>query len=126
MSLPLTTLRGMQKAYADPTHIQRRVNKKLDSQFGVISRKQALALGISRTEIETKLKKEIWVPVLPGIYKVGGSPATREQRLMAAVLWAGDGAVVSHRSAADPGDWRVTSMESSRSFAPKTSVLLPA
>lgn len=81
-------------------HVQRRINKRLNAQFGAISRDQALSAGSTRTEIETRLRKEIWQPALPGIYKVGGSPATPEQRLMAAVLWAGDGAVIAYRSAA--------------------------
>ena len=88
----------MQKPKGRAVQVQRRINRKLDRQFGVISRKQALAAGLTRTQIQTKLRKEIWKMVLPGIYKVGGSPATREQKLMAAILWAGDGAVVSHRS----------------------------
>ncbi len=38
---------------------------------------------------------------LPGVYAVVGAPRGREQRLMAALLWAGEGASISHRSAAE-------------------------
>ncbi len=37
--------------------------------------------------------------VLPGVYAFAGVPPTDRQRLMAACLWAGDGAVASHRAA---------------------------
>ena len=100
MSQPIVTLSCMRQSGGSTNQVQRSVNKRLDAQFGVISRKQALAAGLSRSEIETKLRKELWTAVAPAVYKVGGSPTTREQRFMAAILWAGDGAVVSHRSAA--------------------------
>ena len=38
--------------------------------------------------------------VLPGVFKINGTPRTWEQDAMAATLWAGEGAAVSHRAAA--------------------------
>jgi hypothetical protein len=41
-----------------------------------------------------------WVSVFPGVYRAASTPESWHQKLMAACLWAGDGAVVSHRTAA--------------------------
>ena len=38
--------------------------------------------------------------VHPTVYRVGGAPTSWEQRILAACLWAGEGAVASHRCAA--------------------------
>ena len=69
-------------------------------QYAVLSRAQARASGLSDHQIEYRVASGRWEAVLPGVYKVAGAPVTFRQRLMAAVLWAGEGAVVSHRSAA--------------------------
>jgi hypothetical protein len=72
----------------------------MSKQFGVLSRAQALAAGLTRGGIEWRLKKEIWTSVFPGVYKSSCSPPGMKQRMMAAILWAGVGAVLSHRSGA--------------------------
>jgi len=41
----------------------------------------------------------VWARVLPKVYRLVGAPSPTEQRSMAAALWAGDGAVVSHGAA---------------------------
>jgi hypothetical protein len=69
-------------------------------QHGAISASQALAQGMSRHAISRCLITKRWRTTLPGIYIVGGAPATWKQRIFAAWLWAGPGAVVSHRAAA--------------------------
>jgi hypothetical protein len=42
----------------------------------------------------------VWVNVLPGVYRAASTPESWHQKLVAACLWAGEGAVVSHLSAA--------------------------
>ncbi|HZH03224.1 MAG TPA: hypothetical protein VEY30_05520, partial [Myxococcaceae bacterium] len=69
-------------------------------QYGVLSRAQALACGLSEDEIQGRLERGAWVRRLPSVYRLMGSPPGWMQELMAAVLWAGPGAAVSHRAAA--------------------------
>lgn len=69
-------------------------------QHGVVARRQLLALGFNRREIEHRLARGRLHLVMHGIYAVGWPQLTRERRWMAAVLACGDGAMLSHRSAA--------------------------
>jgi predicted transcriptional regulator of viral defense system len=55
---------------------------------------------MSRQAIHRRLAAGRWQEVLPGVYRVAGAPTSEEQSLMAACLWAGPGAAVSHRAAA--------------------------
>jgi very-short-patch-repair endonuclease len=69
------------------------------SQFGLITLAQALALGMTRRQVELRIGCGMWDRVLPAVYRVAGVPASEDQNLMAAVLWAGDGSAASGRSA---------------------------
>jgi len=64
-----------------------------------VSRAQAIQAGLSRSAISRRLAAGKLTEVLPGVYAIAGVPQTDRQRLMAACLWAGDGAVASHRAA---------------------------
>jgi predicted transcriptional regulator of viral defense system len=68
-------------------------------QAGVFSRSQATAAALTRRQIAYRLEQGVWQRSFPGVYRVASAPRSAEQRLWAASLWAGDGAVVSHRSA---------------------------
>jgi predicted transcriptional regulator of viral defense system len=70
------------------------------SQDGVISLEQLLELRLSVKAIEYRLEVGRLHPILPGVYAVGHRVVSWRGRLMAAVLWAGEEALVSHRSAA--------------------------
>lgn len=70
------------------------------SQCGVLSRAQALGLGLSPAAIHRRLKSGRWERILPAVYRVSGSPSSWLQSLTAALLWAGDEAVAGGRSAA--------------------------
>jgi very-short-patch-repair endonuclease len=79
-----------------------------DEQHGVVGRQQLVALGVGRGSLEKRLKsgRLHWIlPGLPGVYAVGHRVLSQEARWMAAVLFAGPGAVLSHRSAA--ALWRI-------------------
>jgi very-short-patch-repair endonuclease len=69
-------------------------------QHGVVARRQLLALGFDTRSIEHRLARGRLHPVMRGVYAVGWPQLTRERRWMAATLACGDGAVLSHRSAA--------------------------
>jgi hypothetical protein len=70
-------------------------------QAGAISRRQLLAAGTSRHLINERLKRGRWQPLFRGVYAVFSGPPGRETWLWAAVLRAGDGAVLSHQTAAE-------------------------
>lgn len=66
-------------------------------QHGLVERSQ---IGLADVEIARLVRARLLVRVHPGVYRVAGAPVTRHQRLLAAVLAAGPGSAVSHRSAA--------------------------
>src|SRR3954447_17387073 len=68
------------------------------SQHGLISRQQALELGLSEKQLQTLLERGRWRSVRPGAYAVGGAPETNHMQLLAACMAAGNGAVGSHRA----------------------------
>ena len=69
-------------------------------QHGVVARRQLLALGFGARSIEHRIRRGRLHPVGRGIYAVGWPRLTGRRRWMAAVLAGGDGAALSHRSAA--------------------------
>src|SRR4051794_16070919 len=69
-------------------------------QHGVVSRGQLLALGLTKSAIEHRLRTGRLHLVVRGVYAVGRRHLSREGRWMAAVLACGAGAALSHRSAA--------------------------
>jgi Transcriptional regulator, AbiEi antitoxin len=80
------------------------------SQAGVLSRHQALELGISRSALREHLSRDRWQRIHPGIYACFTGPVGRPSLLWAAVLHAGRDAALSHETAAQlnglPGDER--------------------
>lgn len=74
--------------------------KLAHKQHGIVSRRQLLALGFGEEAIEHRLAKGRLHRISPGVYAVGWPGMTRERRWMAAILACGEGAVLSHRSAA--------------------------
>jgi very-short-patch-repair endonuclease len=70
-------------------------------QHGVVTRVQLEALGFSRRGIEHRTRSGRLFLISRGVYAVGRRELTPYGRWMAAVLACGDGAVLSHRSAAE-------------------------
>jgi very-short-patch-repair endonuclease len=71
-----------------------------EGQHGVVARAQLLRLGVGRRAIEHRLQHGRLHPIHHGVYAVGHRVLSKEARWMAAVLAAGPGAALSHRSAA--------------------------
>jgi predicted transcriptional regulator of viral defense system len=69
-------------------------------QHGVVARRQLLALGFNAREIEHRIGRGRLHLVMRGVYAVGWPRLTKERFWMAAVLACGEGAMLSHRSAA--------------------------
>jgi hypothetical protein len=76
------------------------LSRTLAAQYQVISRQQALKCGLRRSTVTTWCKpNQRWQKLLPGVYlAVTGTP-TPEQRLVAAILYAGKGCVITGNAA---------------------------
>jgi hypothetical protein len=70
-------------------------------QAGVVSRRQALRAGMTSDAIRAKVRSRRWQTLYRGVYATFTGPPSRRARLWAAVLWAGDGAMLSHHTAAE-------------------------
>jgi hypothetical protein len=73
----------------------------LNSQAGVVTHAQARGGGFTETEIFYRIKSEQWHRLHRGIYATFSVKLSREARLWAAFLWAGEGALLSHQTAAE-------------------------
>src|SRR5690348_15401497 len=70
-------------------------------QDNVVSRAQLLELGVGRRVIARQLESGRWRCLHRGIYLIGPAPPALPARARAAALACGDGAVVSHSTAAE-------------------------
>ncbi|NDL56682.1 type IV toxin-antitoxin system AbiEi family antitoxin domain-containing protein [Phytoactinopolyspora mesophila] len=87
------------------------LDELLSVQHGVISRRQAIAAGLSIRQIERRLVSGRWCRIHRGVYATFTGPLIYEALLWAAILRAGRDAVASHQTAAfldgvcdDPGE----------------------
>jgi len=55
---------------------------------------------MSRDAIAHRVRTRRWTVILPTVYRITGTPPSWEQEALAACLWAGEGAALSHRAAA--------------------------
>lgn len=76
------------------------IDSILVRQAGVISREQAVGAGLSADAVDHRLRRRHWRPLHPRVYLVGGHRADDEVKVRAALLWAGEGAVLSGTAAA--------------------------
>jgi hypothetical protein len=73
----------------------------LNAQCGIIDRSQAKQVGFSDRQISHRLRSGRWQHVHEGVYATFTGPLSREARLWAALRRAGDGAMLSHETAAE-------------------------
>ncbi len=69
-------------------------------QHGVVGGAEARASGLSSSALHRRTVSGHLVRVRPRVFHAAGAPSTWRADVLAAVLWAGDGALASHRSAA--------------------------
>src|SRR5438309_351106 len=69
-------------------------------QHGVFTYGDVVAASGTRQMVWRRVTAGRWLSLGRGVYRMAGTPATWRQRLLAAVLAAGQGAVASGRSAA--------------------------
>jgi hypothetical protein len=77
------------------------VRRQAREQGGVIARRQAVQAGLSVDKINWLLKRGDWRQVHRGVYVTFTGPVSRSALLWAAVLYAGQGAYLSHETAAE-------------------------
>jgi hypothetical protein len=68
-------------------------------QHSVISDAQAIEHGLSAEMIRRRIRAGEWQRVLPRVLRRAGAPTSGRQAAMAACLWAGSDAVISHATA---------------------------
>lgn len=82
----------------------RETNRRLEAlarrKQGVFTRQEAMDLGIPRSTLSRRTRSGTYRQLQPGVYAISGAPDVFRARLLAAVLAAGRGAVLSHASAA--------------------------
>ncbi|MGH2748187.1 MAG: hypothetical protein ACRDKB_09720 [Actinomycetota bacterium] len=69
-------------------------------RFGIVTRALARAVGLTDRMIDSRIKRGLLNPIHPGVFLLAGVPLSWEGSLVAAQMWLGEHAVVSHRSAA--------------------------
>jgi hypothetical protein len=82
------------------SHAKESVNRWFAAHLGLISRSQAVRLGLSEPEIDRFLYRGVWEGLHRDVYRLAAAPRSPVQLLLGACLGAGEGAVASHRSAA--------------------------
>lgn len=85
-----------------------RLYLRAQKQYGVLRREQILEIVAERTFYRL-LSNDLLERSLPGVYRLATYPPSWEGELLAAVFWAGEGAVASNRSAA--ARWGLTGFE---------------
>lgn len=70
-------------------------------QRGVLSRPQAISLGLTDSAIAARLRSGRWQRLHPGVYATFSGEVARYAMLWAAVLRAGPAAALSHQTAAE-------------------------
>jgi very-short-patch-repair endonuclease len=99
-------------------------------QFGIISRRQALARGMTPQMLRHRIGTRRWEKLLPSVYRIAGASSSPQQSLMAACEWGGPGTVAFSRSAAAAwelhgGRWYPPEIASLRYLRPQdTGIIL--
>jgi hypothetical protein len=70
-------------------------------QHGLITRAQALALGMSSAGVQRRVRSGRWELLRRGVYCFAGTPKTRRRDILEACLGAGDAALASGFTAAE-------------------------
>jgi hypothetical protein len=99
---------GDKRRTGNPNHA---VSELAERQHGVVSRRQLRGLGLTDHAITSRTAAGTLHPIFRGTFAVGHRAIGRKGRMLAALLACGDGAVLSHGSAAELlGLWNKTAV----------------
>jgi hypothetical protein len=73
----------------------------IHTQAGIVTREQAARCGVTDSGLSSRIRSGRWQRVYPGVLATFPGDLPRHARLWAAVLYAGNDAVLSHRTAAE-------------------------
>ncbi len=85
------------------------VMRRAAEQHGIVARQEALDAGLTHSALQRRRVSGILVPRHPRVLRAPGAPVTWRSELLAAVLWAGESAMASHRAAG--ALWRLDGIE---------------
>src|SRR5436309_8254 len=97
--MPDTSRISRRHAHQIALPLDERIARLAGEQHGIVARRQLRALGASPDAIRGALRRAALRKRRPGVYAAGTTALPRRSRWMAAVLAAGPGAALSHRSA---------------------------
>jgi very-short-patch-repair endonuclease len=80
-------------------HSDRMLADIASAQDGVFTTEDARRSGLAKPQVDRRVGRS-WSLVYDGVYRIAGAPATWRSELRAAAFAAGEGAAISHRSAA--------------------------
>ena len=80
--------------------VEEKVARIANRGHGVVTRQQLFRAGVSRREIESRLRSGMLLRAHPGVYRAGHRAPSVEATYLAAVFAAGEGAVLTGRAAA--------------------------
>lgn len=83
-----------------PSATSHRIARLAERQYGVVARRQLVDIGATPSMIKSRVAAGYLVRLHPGVYAVGHRRLRTEGHRLAAVLWVGPGALLSHRDAA--------------------------
>lgn len=95
---------GLRRTRADASRdlgVDGVVGRLAEGQYGVVSRRQLLGMGLGEDAVDHRLAVGRLYAVGHGVYAVGHRSLSRRGHWMAAVLSSGPAAALSHRSAAE-------------------------
>ena len=85
------------------------IAERARKSLGLFTNEQLGALGVSRQQRRTLMSRGVLIPMGGGVVRHAAHPTSWQQRILTAVLAAGEGAVASHRTAA--ALWRFDGVE---------------
>ncbi|TQF75129.1 type IV toxin-antitoxin system AbiEi family antitoxin domain-containing protein [Rhodococcus spelaei] len=94
-----------------PEQMPHELQVLLDAQLGLVTQAQLAAFGFPRTRVRNRLDAGRWQRVLHGVYCVTTGPLNRHMTLMAALIYGGGPALLSHRTAAE--EWGIVPVDPS-------------
>jgi very-short-patch-repair endonuclease/predicted transcriptional regulator of viral defense system len=82
-----------------PSSPDHRLDELAAAQHGTFTLDDARISGLTHAQIDARVATR-WSPLYEGVFRIRGAPSTWRGELLAATFAAGDGAAISHRSAA--------------------------